>query len=58
MTAFVVTKDQVTEDEIIQHVKDNLASFKVPKHVELVDKLPRNASGKILKRQLRDAITR
>ncbi|MBU6081238.1 fatty acyl-CoA synthetase [Allobacillus halotolerans] len=58
VTAFVVTKDQVTEDEIIQHVKDNLASFKVPKHVELVDKLPRNASGKILKRQLRDAITR
>nr|WP_289038099.1 fatty acyl-CoA synthetase [uncultured Allobacillus sp.] len=58
VTAFVVKKDEITEDEIIQHVKENLASFKVPKQVELVDELPRNASGKILKRQLRDAITK
>ena len=58
VTAFVVPKEPITDEEIIQHVKNNLASFKVPKQVELVDELPRNASGKILKRQLREAVTR
>ncbi len=58
VTAFVVPKEPITDEEIIQHVKNNLASFKVPKQVELVDELPRNASGKILKRQLREAVTK
>ncbi|MEU5899519.1 MULTISPECIES: acyl-CoA synthetase [Streptomyces] len=55
VTAVVVRGDQdVTEDELIVHVRRKLASFKVPKRVLFVDELPRNASGKILKRELRD----
>ena len=44
----------VTEAEIIAFCKDNLASYKKPKQVFFVDELPRNAAGKILKRELRD----
>ena len=55
ITAVVVLKDgaQVTEEQVIAHVKENLAGFKVPKSVEFVDELPRNQSGKLLKRVLR-----
>jgi len=35
------------------YVKDNLASYKVPRDVEFVDELPRTATGKVLKRALR-----
>lgn len=41
--------------DVIAYVKDNLASFKKPKYVEFVDELPRNPTGKVLKRSLRDA---
>lgn len=44
----------VTADELIAHAKSRLSGFKVPKAVHLVDELPRNASGKLLKRVLRD----
>ncbi len=53
VTAFVVIKAPVSEEEILQHVRNNLANYKVPKRVEFVAELPRNASGKILKRHLR-----
>jgi long-chain acyl-CoA synthetase len=44
----------ITEDEVRQWVADTLAPFKVPAHVQLTDdKLPRNASGKLLKNVLR-----
>ncbi|MHB1987335.1 MAG: class I adenylate-forming enzyme family protein [Acidimicrobiales bacterium] len=47
----------LTGEELQEHVGARLASFKVPRHVSIVDKaLPRNAAGKILKRQLRDEI--
>jgi acyl-CoA synthetase (AMP-forming)/AMP-acid ligase II len=35
-------------------VKDNLARFKVPREIVLLDELPRNATGKVLKRELVD----
>ncbi|GAA0930193.1 acyl-CoA synthetase [Streptomyces thermoalcalitolerans] len=54
VTAFVVPRGEVTESELIAHAREKLPSFKVPKKVFLVDELPRNASGKILKRELRD----
>ncbi|MGW0932427.1 acyl-CoA synthetase [Streptomyces sp. NPDC002644] len=54
VTAFVVARGEVTEEELVAHAKERLASFKAPKRVVLVDGLPRNASGKILKRELRD----
>jgi acyl-coenzyme A synthetase/AMP-(fatty) acid ligase len=43
-------------DELQRFVGERLASFKVPSRVTIVtEQLPRNASGKILKRELRDA---
>jgi fatty-acyl-CoA synthase len=57
VTAFVVRRGQVTEEELVAHAKERLASFKAPKRVVFVDELPRNASGKILKRELRDGST-
>ena len=43
----------VTADELIEHCRGQLARFKVPKDVVFVDALPRNPSGKVLKRDLR-----
>ncbi|MGW7366955.1 acyl-CoA synthetase [Streptomyces sp. NPDC054841] len=54
ITAVVVPRGEVTEEEILAHARENLAGFKTPKRVLFVDELPRNASGKILKRELRD----
>jgi fatty-acyl-CoA synthase len=59
VTAAVVVRDgqAVTEEELIAHCRERLGSFKVPKHLVLVDALPKNASGKLLKRELRSTIT-
>ncbi|MEV0319938.1 acyl-CoA synthetase [Streptomyces sp. NPDC050658] len=54
VTAVVVRNGDVTEAELIDHAREKLAHFKAPKRVVFVDELPRNASGKILKRELRD----
>ncbi|MFG2501089.1 acyl-CoA synthetase [Streptomyces sp. NPDC048441] len=54
VTAVVVRNGDVTEAELIDHAREKLAHFKAPKRVLFVDELPRNASGKILKRELRD----
>jgi acyl-CoA synthetase (AMP-forming)/AMP-acid ligase II len=56
--AFVVRKAgaTVTEPELIAHCRSHLASFKTPKSVEFVTELPRNASGKVLKRTLREMV--
>lgn len=55
VTAIVVLKEgaDVTEEEIISGTRAHLAPFKVPKRVVFVDELPRNQSGKLLKRELR-----
>jgi acyl-CoA synthetase (AMP-forming)/AMP-acid ligase II len=42
-----------TEDELLEHCRGQLARFKVPKAVTFVEALPRNPSGKVLKRELR-----
>ncbi|MEU0954278.1 acyl-CoA synthetase [Streptomyces niveus] len=54
VTAVVVPRGEVTEDELLDHAREKLARFKAPKKVLFVTELPRNASGKILKRELRD----
>ncbi|GGT79615.1 fatty acyl-CoA synthetase [Streptomyces lateritius] len=56
VTAVVVPREPgaVTEAELLGHARQKLAPFKAPKKVLFVDELPRNASGKILKRELRD----
>lgn len=55
VTAFVVRRPNtaLTQETVQSHVREQLAGFKVPKAVHFVDDLPRNASGKILKRELR-----
>ncbi|MEZ5102173.1 MAG: long-chain fatty acid--CoA ligase [Thermoleophilia bacterium] len=45
-----------TADELIAFCRDHLASFKKPKRVELLDALPKNAYGKVLRRELRDRL--
>ncbi|WP_445270110.1 fatty acyl-CoA synthetase [Streptomyces sp. DSM 41634] len=54
VTAVVVPRGDVTEEELMTYARERLAHFKAPKRVLFVDALPRNASGKILKRELRD----
>ncbi|WP_406129358.1 acyl-CoA synthetase [Streptomyces canus] len=54
VTAVVVPRGEVTGAELLDHAREKLAHFKAPKRVLFVDELPRNASGKILKRELRD----
>ncbi|MFJ6755026.1 fatty acyl-CoA synthetase [Streptomyces sp. NPDC091273] len=54
VTAVVVPRGEVTEAELMTYARERLAHFKAPKRVLFVDALPRNASGKILKRELRD----
>lgn len=54
--AVVVVKpdQQLSADDVVAHCLKNLAKFKVPASVEFIDALPRNATGKVLKRNLRD----
>jgi fatty-acyl-CoA synthase len=56
LKAVVVSKDgaSLTEDDVKAYVKQHLARFKVPREVEFMDELPRNATGKVLKRELRE----
>jgi acyl-CoA synthetase (AMP-forming)/AMP-acid ligase II len=54
LKAFVVTEAEVevSEEELRAHIKANLASYKAPREIEFLDELPRNATGKVLKREL------
>ncbi|MFI5044791.1 MAG: long-chain fatty acid--CoA ligase [Acidimicrobiales bacterium] len=54
--AWVVVRPEATvsEEELIEHCRGQLAKFKVPRAVTFIDELPRNPSGKVLKRDLRD----
>jgi fatty-acyl-CoA synthase len=55
VTAVVVLRQgaQATEAALIEHARQHLAAFKLPKRVILAEELPRNTAGKLLKRQLR-----
>jgi acyl-CoA synthetase (AMP-forming)/AMP-acid ligase II len=54
LLAFVVARPgaEPTEEELKDYVKRNLARFKVPREIRFLDELPRNATGKVLKREL------
>src|SRR3546814_7526003 len=52
LRAFVVTSGDVDEEELKAWVRKNLARFKVPKEFVFLDELPRNATGKVIKREL------
>ncbi|WP_082533795.1 AMP-binding protein [Marmoricola sp. Leaf446] len=54
LRAFVVTSGDVDEETLKGHVKENLARYKVPREIVFLDELPRNATGKILKKDLKE----
>jgi len=56
LRAFVVLRDgaSATENELKAYIRDNLARYKTPRDIVFLDELPRNPTGKILKRVLRD----
>jgi len=56
LRAFVVLErgKEVSEDDLKTYVKKNLARYKVPREILFLDELPRNATGKVLKRELKE----
>ena len=53
LRAFVVAEgSKPSEKDLKSHVTKNLAGYKVPREIGFLDELPRNASGKVLKREL------
>ncbi len=54
VAAYVVLAEgaSATEDELREHVKSQVAAYKYPRHVHLIEALPKGATGKILKREL------
>jgi acyl-CoA synthetase (AMP-forming)/AMP-acid ligase II len=56
--AFVVPRanQQITPDDVIAYSREHLANYKVPRHVRIVTELPLNASGKVLKNELRETM--
>jgi fatty-acyl-CoA synthase len=59
VVAAVVSRDGValSENDVISHCREHLAGFKTPKQIYFVDSLPKNPSGKLLKRVLREQFT-
>ena len=55
LAAFVVLQPgrPATADDLKQHVRENLANYKVPRGIAIVDELPRGSTGKILRNELR-----
>lgn len=56
VVAVVCRRSEVSGEELIAFCRERIASYKKPKHVVFIDALPKNASGKVLKRELRDRI--
>ena len=56
VVAVVCCRAEVDGADLIAFCRERIASYKKPRHVVFVDALPKNASGKILKRELRDRI--
>jgi fatty-acyl-CoA synthase len=56
LRAFVVLEKgkKASEDDLKEYVKKNLARYKVPREVVFLDELPRNVTGKVLKRELKE----
>ncbi|MHC9296161.1 acyl-CoA ligase FadD12 [Mycobacterium sp. LTG2003] len=56
LAAFVVVSGAVTADDLKAHVRANLANYKVPREITILDELPRNSTGKIARRELQDRV--
>jgi long-chain acyl-CoA synthetase len=46
--------EQADPDSLIGFCKDRMAAYKYPRHVEVMDELPKTVTGKLLRRELRD----
>ncbi|HJT94100.1 MAG TPA: acyl-CoA ligase FadD12 [Mycobacterium sp.] len=59
LAAFVVLHDgaAATPEELKQHVRENLANYKVPREITILDELPRNITGKIVRRDLQARVS-
>ena len=51
-----VPERRSTEDEVKEYVRENLARYKIPREVVFLDELPRNPTGKVLKRELAETL--
>jgi acyl-CoA synthetase (AMP-forming)/AMP-acid ligase II len=58
VTAVVVVRSSIVADELVAHCRAQLAGFKSPRRVHFVDELPRTASGKVRKHELRARLDR
>ena len=54
MACVIKKDDSLTEEELREYIKANLAKHKVPRYIAFVDSFPMNAAGKILKYQMRE----
>jgi fatty-acyl-CoA synthase len=52
--AFIVKKEKITAEEIIEFCRSKMAKFKVPKYIEFLTELPKNDTGKIDRKKLID----
>ncbi len=63
LAAFVVLEpgahfdDRATPDTLKQHVRENLANYKVPREITVLDELPRGSTGKILRNELQSRVS-
>jgi acyl-CoA synthetase (AMP-forming)/AMP-acid ligase II len=57
--AFVIPEAgaEIEPADVIAYAREHMANYKVPRRVEIVDAFPLNATGKVLKHQLRDRLT-
>jgi len=58
LAAFVVRAPgaSTSADDLKQHVRENLANYKVPREIAIVDELPRGSTGKILRNELQSRV--
>ncbi|MDH6195899.1 acyl-CoA synthetase (AMP-forming)/AMP-acid ligase II [Mycobacterium frederiksbergense] len=56
LAAFVVLSGAVTADDLKAYVRENLANYKVPREITVLDELPRNNTGKVARRELQDRV--
>ncbi|MFS0865409.1 fatty acid--CoA ligase family protein [Fredinandcohnia sp. 179-A 10B2 NHS] len=57
VNCYVVVKDQsLTEEAILEYCREHLAKYKVPSKIEFLEELPKNTTGKILRRALKDKV--
>lgn len=56
LAAFVVLSGGVTVNDLKAYVRENLATYKVPREITVLDELPRNNTGKVARRELQDRV--